>query len=124
MDDAVLRVNRSRAIRLAISEQRERRLDTQPATVARLAALEAKVANLEIALASSRCIGMAIGVLMGRYQLTDDQAFTLLIHASQTSHRKLRAIAEDVVFTGDLETAAPYPRTPDLAQVPMAPRPK
>ncbi|HEY0165540.1 MAG TPA: ATP-binding protein [Jatrophihabitans sp.] len=63
---------------------------------------EEKVANLERALFSNRQIGAAIGILMARLKLTDEQAFDLLRTTSQSRHRKLRDIAEEVTMTGEL----------------------
>lgn len=73
-----------------------------------------RAANLEEALATNREIGQAIGILMATEHLTAEQAFDVLRTASQHSHRKLRAIAADVVETGTLtEAAASAPaRTP------------
>ena len=62
-----------------------------------------KVEHLEIALASSRRIGMAMGILMGVYKLSETEAFDLLVVVSQHRNRKLRDIAEDVVLTGSLD---------------------
>jgi GAF domain-containing protein len=62
-----------------------------------------KIDNLEQALVNSRRIGTAIGVLMASYRVTDEQAFDLLRIASQSRHRKLTAIAEDVIESGELE---------------------
>ena len=61
---------------------------------------DATTANLQIALASNRRIGVAIGVLMSQQRITETAAFDLLREASQRTHRKLRDIAEDVVLTG------------------------
>ena len=61
-----------------------------------------KIAHLEAALVSSRRIGAAIGILMAGRRVTYDQAFELLRVASQHGHRKLRDVAEDVIFTGDV----------------------
>jgi len=58
--------------------------------------------QLEGALQSNREIGMAIGVLMGRGGMTQDEAFALLRRASQHLHRKLREVAAEVVDTGQL----------------------
>ena len=63
---------------------------------------EDKAANLERALASNRQIGAAMGILMTRLKLTDEQAFDMLRTASQNRHRKLRDIAEEVTITGEL----------------------
>jgi transcriptional regulator with GAF, ATPase, and Fis domain len=58
--------------------------------------------NLETALQSNREIGMAVGILMVRYGLTDQGAFDLLRVTSQHEHRKLRDIAAETVFSGEL----------------------
>jgi transcriptional regulator with GAF, ATPase, and Fis domain len=58
--------------------------------------------NLETALQSNREIGMAIGILMVRYGLTDQAAFDLLRVTSQHQHRKLREIAAATVYSGEL----------------------
>ena len=67
------------------------------------ASRQEKIVNLEQAVASNREIGVAIGVLMSRHLLTQQQAFDLMRMSSQRSHRKLRHIAAEVVETGDLE---------------------
>jgi hypothetical protein len=61
-----------------------------------------KITNLELALATSRRVGAAIGILMGRLGLTEDQAFERLRAELERSDRKLRDVAEDVIFTGDI----------------------
>lgn len=63
---------------------------------------ERKIANLEIALRSSRQIGIAMGVLMARGLSTPDQAFDQLSRASQHLNRKLRDVAAHVALTGEL----------------------
>jgi hypothetical protein len=68
----------------------------------RLAKANHQVAHLEIALNSNRDIGTAIGILMTTHLVTQAQAFTMLRTASQHGHRKLRDIANDVIFTGSL----------------------
>jgi hypothetical protein len=73
-------------------------LDTQ----SRLAKAQGQVVNLEIALASNRDIGTAIGILMNSQLVTQEEAFTMLRVASQHTHRKLREVANDVIFTGVL----------------------
>lgn len=78
----------------------------QPAEADRqLAAARAQIDNLNRALETSRCIGMAMGVVMARAGLKPDEAFDVLRAASQRTHRKLREIAEDVVFTGEVPAA-------------------
>jgi hypothetical protein len=64
--------------------------------------------NMEAALASSRDIGAAQGILMERYKVTRDEAFGLLAVSSQRSNRKLRDIALHLVETG--EVALPPPQ--------------
>lgn len=61
-----------------------------------------RVDQLEEALRSSREIGIAIGVLMNRGKIAQDEAFDRLRRSSQHLHRKLREIAADVVETGEL----------------------
>jgi hypothetical protein len=68
----------------------------------RLAAAETRIANLERALQSNRRIGMALGVLMARYRLTEQQAFDLLRRQSSLRNVKLAAIAEEIVYTGEM----------------------
>jgi hypothetical protein len=65
--------------------------------------LVAKATNLYKALHSNREIGAAMGILMARHRLTSDQAFDLLRRTSQRAHRKIVAIAADVIETGELE---------------------
>lgn len=65
-----------------------------------------KIENLERALHTSRRIGSAIGILMASYKTTEQQAFDLLRIVSQTTHRKLSDIAEDVLLTGALDLPA------------------
>ncbi|MCF7553041.1 GAF and ANTAR domain-containing protein [Pseudonocardia sp. WMMC193] len=73
------------------------------AAVAMDAARERRHAqDLGDALQSNRRIGMAMGVLMGRGLVAEEQAFDLLRRASQLLNVKLRDIAEQVIDTGDL----------------------
>lgn len=75
-----------------------------------LSEAEDQAANLEAALESSRAIGVALGVLMSARKVTQEQAFALLRVASQNLHRKLRAVAAEVVETGTLpDLPAPKP---------------
>lgn len=71
--------------------------------LAELAEARDMIANLEIALESSREIGTAIGILMATRKVTHDQAFGLLRTASQHQHVKLRDVAEGVIFTGTVD---------------------
>jgi GAF domain-containing protein len=59
-------------------------------------------ANLRIALETRAVIDQAKGILMERHKLTPDQAFQALATASSRTNRKVRAIAEDLVRTGEL----------------------
>jgi GAF domain-containing protein len=62
--------------------------------------------HLRTAMLSRAVIEQAKGVLMERYKITQDQAFTLLTHASQNTNVKLRDVAEELVRTGALPGAA------------------
>ena len=67
--------------------------------------------RLEDALRSNREIGMAMGVLMGRGGVTQDEAFTVLRRASQHLHRKLHDVAAEVVESGELPEQPLRPRS-------------
>jgi AmiR/NasT family two-component response regulator len=54
------------------------------------------------ALESNREIGVAMGILMQRHQLTREQAFDVLRGVSQDSNRKLSVVATEVADTGIL----------------------
>jgi GAF domain-containing protein len=58
-------------------------------------------ANLQTALETRGVIDQAKGILMDRHKLTADQAFQALAQMSMKSNRKLRAVAEDLVHTGE-----------------------
>ena len=83
----------------------EERLDVDEAMIADLQAegllSEQHARQLEQALRSSRLIGAAMGIIMANRQLDETQAFRLLSKASQNTNRKLRAVAEDIVHSGD-----------------------
>ncbi len=57
---------------------------------------------LQRALRSSRSIGVAVGVLMARHGLTEDQAFDRLSRYSQDHNVAVRVLAEQVGRTGAL----------------------
>lgn len=61
-----------------------------------------RASNLQKALGSNRVIGTALGILMTTNKITADEAFARLRSTSQHSNRKLRDVADDVVFTGAL----------------------
>jgi GAF domain-containing protein len=71
-----------------------------------------RVENLTEALHSNRDIGVAIGILMAAGRLTRDEAFDLLRRTSQWLNVKLRDVAAEVAYTGQL------PRLPQHAQSP------
>lgn len=56
--------------------------------------------NLQVALGSNRRIGAAIGIIMERERITEDEAFLRLRKASQDGNRKLRDLADQIVLTG------------------------
>lgn len=60
--------------------------------------------HLEVALQSSRRIGAAIGIIMERDRVPEDEAFARLRKASQDTNRKLRDVAEQIVLTGTTPT--------------------
>ena len=60
------------------------------------------VANMRRAMESRSVIEQAKGILMERYKITSEQAFTLLTHASQRTNVKLREVAEELTSTGVL----------------------
>ncbi len=61
--------------------------------------------QLRRAIAVRDLIGQAKGVLMERHKLTADQAFALLVRASQQTNSKLVDVAEYLVDTGELRTS-------------------
>jgi len=61
--------------------------------------------NLQEALQASREIGMAMGIVMERHKLTSEQAFDQLRGASSRRNVKLRDVAGEILFTGELPVA-------------------
>jgi hypothetical protein len=59
--------------------------------------------HLEVALASNREIGVAIGIVMATNGLTAGQAFDVLREVSQRSNTKLRTVALEVIRTGTIQ---------------------
>ncbi|MGW5639051.1 GAF and ANTAR domain-containing protein [Streptomyces sp. NPDC003832] len=59
-------------------------------------------AQLEQAVATRHVIGEAMGILMGRNHLTEDQAFDVLRRYSQETNLKLRDVARRVCEDGNL----------------------
>ena len=73
----------------------------------RLARVEEQASNLQVALESNRRIGIALGIIMIEYRVTDQVAFDMLRMFSQNQNRKLREVAEDVALTGVLPEMRP-----------------
>lgn len=69
-----------------------------------LAAVQERVRsdNLAVALDTSRRIGAAIGIVMALSRCTYDQAFETIRNTSQRTQRKMRDVAEEIIFTGDI----------------------
>jgi hypothetical protein len=61
-----------------------------------------RATHLTRALESNREIGVAMGILMQRHEVSRDEAFAMLRVVSQDSNRKLSAVASDVADTGVL----------------------
>lgn len=60
---------------------------------------------LDRALASRQVVGQAVGILMERHRLTDDEAFATLVRTSQDLNLKLHEVARRLVETGALPVA-------------------
>lgn len=58
--------------------------------------------GLERSVATRQVIGQAQGILIERHKITSDQAFAMLVRASQHHNVKLRDLAETLVETGAL----------------------
>jgi GAF domain-containing protein len=104
-DDRVAALNHYSALPEAFDEADETvaiLLATHASTAMANARMHEQVHHLERALQSNRGIGVAIGVLMSQYKVSQAQAFDLLRMASQHSHRKLVDVALDVTETGVL----------------------
>lgn len=61
-----------------------------------------KLDQMTIGLDQRDVIGQAKGILMERYGIGPVAAFAVLVRVSQTSNRKLRELAEELVSTGEL----------------------
>lgn len=62
-----------------------------------------KEADLDQALQTRELIGQAQGILIERHKMTGQQAFALLVAASQRRNVKVRDLAEELVRSGALE---------------------
>jgi len=56
-----------------------------------------EVGGLQTALASRKTIGQGIGILMERYQMSEDRAFAFMTRASSHGNVKLRDLAQELV---------------------------
>lgn len=65
--------------------------------------------ELNEAVASRLVIGQALGMLMERYDLDEEQAFAVLVRASQNANVRLREVAREMVTTRQLPSAARPP---------------
>jgi len=80
-------------------------IDPEAASMAALFAEHAAIAfgyvseieGLNQALQTRKVIGQALGILMERYQMSEDAAFSFLVRASTTGNIKLRDIAQELV---------------------------
>ncbi|QGK69318.1 ANTAR domain-containing protein [Allosaccharopolyspora coralli] len=62
-------------------------------------------AQLHEAIATRQGIGQAMGIIMHRYKVSEDEAFAVLKRVSQARNVKLRDIAHEVVETGEVPGA-------------------
>jgi GAF domain-containing protein len=69
----------------------------------------ARADNLQAALATRGVIDQAKGILMDRHKLTADQAFQALAQMSMKTNRKLYAVADELVHTGDVPAGNWFP---------------
>jgi AmiR/NasT family two-component response regulator len=63
------------------------------------ALVSVQVMSCAVQVMSCAVIEQAKAILMERYKITEDQAFTLLTHASQHTNVKLRVLADQRVRT-------------------------
>lgn len=70
------------------------------------------VEHLNRALETRKVIGQALGILMERYQMTEDRAFGFLVRASSTSNLKLHAVAQELVDGANTRTARAHSQLP------------
>lgn len=104
-----LDVGRNVVACLTVHSSRPRAFDEPVVTTGSVLAAHAAVAmeavakrdNLRLALESRDTIGQAKGILMERFRITSEEAFALLIGASQRTNRKLRDVADHLTTTGE-----------------------
>ena len=62
--------------------------------------LTSQIEQLTAALRTSRRIGIAVGIMIERNQVTAEHAFLVLADESQRTQRRLVEIADDLIRTG------------------------
>jgi hypothetical protein len=92
-----------------VPQERAAEVAAACAVAVRAIALRTRVANLEVGLSSSRQIAAAVGIVMAQRLCGYDEAFDLLRAASQRTNRKVRELADEVLFTGALPGPAADP---------------
>jgi GAF domain-containing protein len=79
--------------------------------------------QLRIVMLSRALIEQAKGILMERHKIKEDEAFTILAHASQRTNTKLRDVAAELVRTGTLPGEVNGAARKRLTAMPSAPEP-
>lgn len=77
--------------------------------------LRQKIEQLTEALEHRTVIGQALGLLMERFDLSDDEAFAFLSRCSSNQNRKLYEIAVDFVETRELPGDLPRTSTENVS---------
>lgn len=78
----------------------DERSDALATALGDLASATAHAEHLAVAVVTNRRIGMAMGILMERHRLTEEQAFDRLKDLSQRRNVKLRDLADQIIYTG------------------------
>jgi AmiR/NasT family two-component response regulator len=60
-------------------------------------------AGLARKVVTRQLIGQAQGILVGRHEVTPEQAFAMLVRVSQHRNDELRSVAERLVLSGQLD---------------------
>jgi GAF domain-containing protein len=79
--------------------------------------------QLRIVMLSRALIEQAKGILIERHKINEDEAFTILTHASQRTNTKLRDVAAELVRTGTLPGEVNGAARKRLRVMPSAPEP-
>jgi GAF domain-containing protein len=79
--------------------------------------------QLRIVMLSRALIDQAKGILIERHKINEDDAFTILTHASQRTNTKLRDVAAELVRTGTLPGEVNGAARKRLTAMPSAPEP-